>query len=78
MHCFSTCLMSKLKSGKSHQDRLDYKFVIGQMGIMHLRKQIAHLGFLQRRVCKQLALIICRVKGKRKIPPSPGLEFGSN
>lgn len=36
--------MRKLKNDKSHQDRLDYKLVIGQMAIMHLRKQIAHLG----------------------------------
>lgn len=74
--------MSKLKSDKSHQGRLDYKFVIGQIRwalcALGSKLPILDVECLQPRVCKQLPLIICRVKGKRKILPSPCLLAATN
>lgn len=81
-HFFSTCLMSKLKSNKSHEGRLDYKFVTGQIRwafcALGSKLPILDVECLQPRVCKQLALIILRVKGKRKIPPSACLLAATN
>lgn len=74
--------MSKLKSDKSHQGRLGYKFVIGQIrwALCALGSKLPALDVecLQPRVCKQLALVIRRVKGKREIPPSPCLLAAAN